>query len=315
MSIHGAAVLAIAALATVATTLPAGANGMLGTFTTVDAQGAGTSPGQGSILQGISNDGALVGLYENANNLDIGYVVRGSFQQTVVDPGADRGSIAPPNSGQGTNSYSTNGTTVVGDFVGPSGVFQGFTFRAGRYSTLDAPDAGTNAGQGTMAFSIDAEGVIAGAFVDADGVLHGFIEDRGTFVTFNAPGAGTSAGEGTALTAVSSNGTLTGYIVDASGTAHGLTYRAGVFTTYNDPAAVQGETFPVATNDRGTVVGYYLDSSGALNGFAYRDGRYTTIDDPAGAGGSSVASVNDAGVMAGYYVDAGGTYHGFVYHP
>jgi hypothetical protein len=224
-------------------------------------------------LQGIANDGELVGLYENADNLDIGYVVRSSVQRTLVDPGADTGSITPPNTGQGTNSYSTNGSTVVGDFVGPSGVFQGFTFHAGIYSTFAAPGAGTSAGQGTMAFSIDSEGVIAGTFVDADGVQHGFIHNHRTFASFNDPSAGSSPGQGTALTAISSGGTLTGYFVDASGTTHAFTYRSGSYTTYNDPAALPGQTFPVATNDVGTVVGDYVDPSGALNGFVYEHGR------------------------------------------
>lgn len=315
IAIHSAAALAVVAMATVATPLSAGANGTMRSFTTVDARGAGTSPGQGSILQGIANDGALVGFYENADNLDIGYVVRGSIQRSLVDPGADTGFITPPNAGQGTNSYSTNGSTVVGDFVGPSGGFQGFAFRAGTYSTFEAPDAGTGADQGTMAFSIDSEGVIAGTFIDADGVQHGFIEDRGRFASFNDPSAGSGAGQGTGLTAISSDGTLTGYFVDASGTTHGFTYQAGGFTTYNDPAALPGETFPLATNNRGTVVGDYVDKSGTLNGFVFEHGRYSTVDDPEGAGGSSVADVNDSGVMAGYYVDAGGTYQGFVYHP
>jgi len=291
----------------------ASAGSVTGGFATVDAPGAGTAPGQGSILQGIAANGVLVGIYEDSGYLDHGFTDRSGKFATINDPHADTGSIPPPNTGQGTNSYSTNGRTVVGDYVGPSGVFRGFTFDGGDFSALDDPKAGDASGEGTMPFSVNARGVIVGGYVDDAGVQHGFIFDHNSFADFNDPGAGTASGQGTVLTSVNSLGVLAGYYVDSSGAFHGFTYDAGRVTQYNDPSAASDQTFPMAVNDHGTVVGDYVDNTGLMHGFVFRGGSYSTIDDPSGAEGTAVAAVNDSGVMDGYYVDSHGVYHGFVF--
>ena len=41
--------------------------------------------------------------------------------------------------------------------------------------TFDAPGAGTSAGQGTFAFSINQPGTIAGYYLDKSNVYHGFV--------------------------------------------------------------------------------------------------------------------------------------------
>jgi hypothetical protein len=284
-------------------------------FETVNDPSAGSASGQGTILQGIDANGEVVGIYEDAGNLDHGFTDLSGTFTTIDDPFADTGTIAPPNTGQGTNAYSVARGIVVGDYVGPSGTFRGFIERQGRFVALDDPNAGRAPAQGTMPYTIASTGEIAGTYVDTSGVEHGFLFTNGTFRTFNDPSAGTSSGQGTSLGFVNATGTVVGDYVDSSGTVHGFTYRSGRYQQYDDPNATPGETFPIAINDEGTVVGYYLDSTGALHGFVDTAGTYRTIDDPAGTGGTAVADVNDAGVMVGYYIDAQGVYHGFVYGP
>jgi hypothetical protein len=64
--------------------------------------------------------------------------------------------------------------------------------------TFDVPGAGTSAGQGTFAFSINQPGTIAGYYLDKSNVYHGFVRtQRGHITTFDVSGAGTGAFQGT----------------------------------------------------------------------------------------------------------------------
>ncbi len=282
-------------------------------YETIDAPGAGSASGQGTILQGIDANGEVVGIYEDAGNLDHGFTDLAGTFTTIDDPFADTGTVTPPNTGQGTNAYAITRGTVVGDYIGPSGTFRGFVERDGQFSALDDPNAGMAPGQGTMPFSISSSGEIVGTYIDASNIEHGFFVTHGTFQAFNDPNAGNTGGQGTALTFVNNPGVLVGDYVDPSGTVHGFSYRSGHYQEYDDPNAGSGETFPLAINNEGTVVGDYFDTGGALNGFVDTAGTYRTIDDPAGAGGTAVADVNEAGLMDGYYIDAQGVFHGFIY--
>jgi len=89
-------------------------------------------------------------------------------------------------------------------------------------TTFDAPGAGTGAGQGTRAFSIDPSGTIIGYIRDANEVRHGFIRSKdGSFTIFDAPGAGTAAGQGTRAYSINPSGAITGFFFDLINVAHG----------------------------------------------------------------------------------------------
>src|SRR5215831_6897646 len=52
--------------------------------------------------------------------------------------------------------------------------------------TFDAPGAGSGAGQGTTAFSINPAGAIAGRYIDAGDAFHGFLRTpEGAITTFD----------------------------------------------------------------------------------------------------------------------------------
>src|SRR5580700_312680 len=66
------------------------------------------------------------------------------------------------------------------------------------YTIINVTGAGTAAGQGTLAESINTSGVIAGNYWDSSNVTHGFVRAaNGTITTFSYSGAGTAAGQGT----------------------------------------------------------------------------------------------------------------------
>ena len=105
--------------------------------------------------------------------------------------------------------------------------------------TIDAPGAGTSAGQGTYASSINLSGAITGPYVDARNVAHGFLlgaDDR--FTTFGAPGAGTKAGQGTGPKSINLKGAIAGVYADPRGVFHGfLRAPGGAITTFDAPGA------------------------------------------------------------------------------
>jgi hypothetical protein len=118
-------------------------------FTTFDAPGAGTSPGQGTFAFGINPGGAVIGYYIDASNVFHGFVRAPRGTITTFDaPGA---TTSP---GQGTLAFGKNPAgAITGCYVDTSNVAHGFVRpHDGTFTTFDAPDAGTGANQGTLSF-------------------------------------------------------------------------------------------------------------------------------------------------------------------
>jgi hypothetical protein len=188
---------------------------------------------------------------------------------------------------------------------------------------FDAPGAGTGAGYGTLAYSINAAGTITGPFLDSSTVVHGFVRAKdGNITTFDATGAGTGIGQGTVPFSINPAGAIAGLYHDANNVNHGfLRARDGTFTTIDVSGASQTQAFNI--NPAGAIAGDYLDASNVGHGFLRApDGTITTFDAPgAGTGSgqgtltSSTDGLNPAGAIAGAYLDASNVYHGYVRAP
>src|SRR4051794_9491287 len=285
------------------------------TFTTFDAPGAGTGPGQGTYATNIAPSGPIIGFSRDANNVRHGFVRSQDGSFTIFDaPGAG---TAP---GQGTRAYSINPSgTITGFFNDAVNVFHGYVrSNQGVITVFDAPGAGTGAGQGTFPFSPEISnpnGAIAGWATDSAFVSHGFLRDRnGTFTTFDAPGAGTGAGQGTFPFAISSGGEITGFYVDATNATHGfLRDRKGVITTFDVPGSGTGPgqgTAGGGFTPNGTIMGNYLDADNLSHGFLMdRNGAFTTFDAPHAGNvpgslqGTYPFGINPNGAITGWYVD------------
>jgi hypothetical protein len=94
---------------------------------------------------------------------------------TFDAPGA--GSVAA--FGYGTSPKSINDAgAITGHYVDARNVNHGFVRSpSGKFTTIDAPGAGTNAGSGFGTFpdSINNAGAITGHYIDAQGLNHGFL--------------------------------------------------------------------------------------------------------------------------------------------
>ena len=201
------------------------------------------------------------------------------------------------------------------------------TARAQTNIAFDAPGAGTSAGQGTFAYTINPSGTITGFTRDTNFVRHAFLRDKkGNFTIFDAPGAGTSAGQGTRAYGINAAGTITGWYNEDTGPAHGYVRTAGgTFTQFDAPDEGTGDfnttgqgTFSFTEgviNNPGGSTGTYVDSNGANHGFVRAPDGTLTEFDPTGSVFTFPTAINSAGTVVGYWQDSSLATHGFLRAP
>ena len=103
---------------------------------------------------------------------------------------------------QGTfpNAVNIEGT-VVGVYYDAAGVLHGFIDSDGRFTTVDAPGAGTGAERGTYSDGISDAGLVDGEVLDANNLYSGWLEAGGQFTALNDPDAGDGAYQSAGATA------------------------------------------------------------------------------------------------------------------
>ena len=202
--------------------------------------------------------------------------------------------------------------------------------------TIDAPGAGTAAGQGTQANAVNPAGAVTGWYLDANYVWYGFLRTpNGRIITFSPPGAGTTGlYQGSGGWGITPAGEITGGYVDVHCLEHGFIREPdGEFISFEAPNSgnisspcqnglwngLQGTT-PGDINAAGTISGNTLDVNNVFHGFLRTpDGRFTTFEAPgSGSGpfqGTQVAfnqGLNSQGTISGFYTDETNTYHGYM---
>lgn len=151
-----------------------------GKLTTFEAPGAGTGSGQGTGSPGTSVGlnvfGTTAGYYIDANYVVHGYLRSPAGEFTTFDaPGEGPGGVGCySDCSVGLNDWGA----VTGSFLDANNVIHGFVRSpGGTFTIFDAPGADATSGSynGTLAVSINDEGVIAGYYLDANNVSHGFL--------------------------------------------------------------------------------------------------------------------------------------------
>jgi hypothetical protein len=153
---------------------------------------------------------------------------------------------------------------TVGGFLRAAGASLGFRLtRAGVFTTISAPGAGTIAQQGTTCRAINPSGVVTGNYADASYVAHGFVVSAdGAITTFDAPRS-----LSTAATSINAAGAITGSYQQSGSHAYRGFLRSpgGAFDTFQVPGA-RG-TDAIAINSIAVIAGQYSDSSDNSHGF------------------------------------------------
>ena len=302
------------------------------TIITFDAPGAGTGANQGTQSIGINSAGAVTGFYADSNNVVHGFVraPNGIFT-TFEAPGAGSENVTGFQCtesgclGQGTYAIAINSEGAVTGFYADSrDVLHGFLRTPdGKFTTFDAPGAGTGAGQGTSPEwngSINAAGAISGDYTDANGLGHSFVRaPDGTISEFEAPGAATGNDlPGTQAYAINAAGAAAGAYWDANFVSHGYVRTLnGEFINFDAPGECSSAS---DVNSLGVITGGYTDENGVTHGLVRApDGKYSKLDVPgaaiSGAVGTEPVTINAAGAITGVYSNAGyglGVVHGFI---
>ena len=199
--------------------------------------------------------------------------------------------------------------TAVGSEGDTSGLFHGFTWTAGVFTTFDPPGSVL-----TTPNYISPQGTIVGQYLDAANVSHGFVLKGGSYTIFDYPGAA-----GTALTGLNPSGVLSGFFctdpacgsLGAASTNHSfIVSTGGTITTFDPPGAVSSQASTISPS--GTIVGAYADSGGATHGYTLYQGTFTTQDFPGAVGFTFDGGNNPQGQIAGAYRDSGGVLHSFL---
>jgi len=304
---------------------------------TLDAPGAGNTPGSGLGTQGedINPAGAITGLYADANNVMHGFLRTPQGRLITFDaPGAGtvpnlyfKSTPAGTYGGQGTYAMSINPEgAIAGSYLDETNLGHGFLLAPdGTFTSFDDPDAGAAAYQGTFAWNINPSGVIAGNYWDSSTVRHGFVRTRdGKFANFDPSGSVSTFVS--LATCINPAGAVTGTYYDAEGVEHGFVRAPdGKITEFDVPGAGteggQG-TWGTSINTEGAVTGGYVTEDNVSHGYVRTpDGRITKFDVPAaGTDGSQgqgtyAEAINNAGAVTGQYIDSNDVQHGFVRAP
>jgi probable HAF family extracellular repeat protein len=275
-------------------------------FTSFD--GSGDNAG-GTTVNGINNNGAVVGFSSNAAGTVLTNFVRaadGTF--TVLNIAGDPVAMA-----NGINTMST----VAGASNGAAFLLTGPFF-----SMLPAVNGNTTS---ETAFGLNdggLGGLVVGQYVDgATGTTPGFLFRNGAF-TILSPVANAFV---TNAQGVNNSGLVAGFYSTDGAHQHGFLYNAGTgtYTLLNDPTVPNLLlTQFLGINDNGLAVGYYQTNDGSQHGFLYNTSThsYNFLDDPSaalsGVSITQITGVNDAGELTGFYVDAAsGLQRGFIATP
>jgi len=201
-----------------------------GKFTTWDGPNACTGNGsQGCYGSGASNInafGIVVGGFEdnNGNFVHHAFVRNAEGKLKVLDvPEAGSGNYQGtgcPGCNLGLNQLGA----IAGTYIDANSVNHGFVRSPeGKFTTFDAPGAGTNSYQGTgcpsdCPVSINDLGAITASYWDANYVSHGYLRNPdGKIVTVDPPGSTYTFPDG-----INDWGVVTGYYVDSNNVVHGF---------------------------------------------------------------------------------------------
>lgn len=179
----------------------------------------------GSAAFNINAFGTIAGGYEDnsGNFVNHDYVRSPGGGITTFDaPGAGTGlyqGSGCPGCSAGLNQWGA----IAATYIDANSVQHGFLRSPdGKFTTFDAPGAGTGSYQGTgcpndCPVSLNDFGAITGIYIDANGVPHGYLRSpKGKFTTIDGPGS-----IATVFVNINDVGIITGYYIDANYVWHG----------------------------------------------------------------------------------------------
>ena len=235
-----------------------------------------------------------------------------SVQQADVSTRSPRfTTFLVPGSSRTRATGINNRGDVVGRYVDPDGLFQGFLRdSSGHFQTISTP-AGV---LGTWAMAINDWGDVVGSYFDADNAAHAYLLRRGKFINIDYPGALETNARG-----IDDLGRITGNYVactpDVCNETHPDPLEIGFvldhqgFHTVFLPGSDSTDVWDEALDTR---VGDWSDLAGDIFGYVERGGVFTDTNFP-GSALTSIRGINLQGTLVGVFGDADFNFHGFAW--
>jgi probable HAF family extracellular repeat protein len=189
---------------------------------------------------GLSNNGKVVGAYEDKNGKTHGFLLVGKTYTSIDHPGA----VA-------TYAQCVNNSGTVCGYYNDGSTRHGFTWNGGTFTGVDFPGASE-----TDVFGINDSGAMVGAY-RLSGVSHGFQLTGNTFTTVDYPGASFTSAFG-----INNSGHIVGFYYLNDGINHAFVDASGSFSTLDYPGSLASAA--IGINDVGQIVG---DWFGTLNAY------------------------------------------------
>ena len=237
-----------------------------GRFTTIDYPGS-----YGTEAYGINAAGHIVGVYWDANGAAVGrhgfLFANGRFTTIDVPRGVNTMAYGISDDDQIVGVYTVKSPPAIpgwaetfGDTEYQYDYGHGFVYKAGRFTTIDAP--GARRGQQTKVRGINAAGQIVGDYVERAGHNHGFVltMTHGWFAltTKNFTNVDAPDARSTSATGINAAGQIVGNFAYNAGYGPGFLLADGHFTKIdfkND--SFVGLPQAEGINDAGQIVGHY----------------------------------------------------------
>ncbi len=269
-----------------------------------------------TVINGLSDNGDIVGFYTDAQNNVHGFEGVPTYQFTTLDDQVD------PTFNQ---LLGINDKGVIAGYYGsgdPAATHpnKGYTL-APPYGQADYTNENYPGSQQSQVTGITDSGLTVGFWVDQQGTNRGFVDDHGTFTSVVDPKSPAAPGSTNQLLGVNKHGIAVGFYLDHNGNSHGFTYDISTkaFHAVTLPGAMSLTVTGI--NDNGDLVGFYAPLGSATPNppdtvsFLLVKHHYTEFQAPQGTS-TQALGVNNADQVVGSYVNELGVTVGFVLsHP
>jgi hypothetical protein len=207
-----------------------------GTFTTIECALENATD-----VFDISSTGEIIGTYSFFGGVH-GFIWEGNGSCfDIVDP------LGPSE----TEAWGVNKSgQIVGWYVNSLGLYQGFEYDNGTYTTISCAGWAN-----TRTYGINDAGIIVGDVASSTtGPFSGFTYKSGTCTIFNYPNAADTYERG-----INNKNQITGFYTNSAGT-FGFGAAGSTSVTLSYPGSTG--TLAYHANDHATVAGFYSDTSG-----------------------------------------------------
>ena len=199
----------------------------------------------------LTPDGIIVGQFEDASQVEHGFILYRGHYTIFNVPGAPATALSSLNP-----SGELTGFTCLVDTTCENPPYESFIVTSqGRiisFNPFDAPSS--------FASVVNPSGTLVGTYTNSSGVTNGYILRHQTFTSNTFPGSILTFDGG-----LNPEGDIVGLYTDTANVTHSFLLSNGSYTSFDPPGAIYSDA--AAIDARGIIVGFYVDSADVAHGY------------------------------------------------